>query len=161
MRVVASQRNNERYAIRDSDWLTGSLAHWLTGSLVNVYASSVQRLIFTLVYYWYNLMPLTRGTAGVGFAVVSGLLLASGYEFTTGLPDGVQLDWEALLESDYEVFAERMVSVVQPLLRESAAVLERMPSVRETLPTVEHVIEALIYEHAHEPKVLLSSEELS
>jgi hypothetical protein len=40
----------------------------------------MQYLTLVLVYYWYNLMPLTRGTAGVGFAVINGLLLAQGYE---------------------------------------------------------------------------------
>jgi hypothetical protein len=62
-----------------------------------------------------------------------------------GLPIGIQMDWEALLESDYAHFAASMLHMIRPILKASNAV-ETLPSIRETLPTVQHVIESLLYE---------------
>ena len=46
-------------------------------------------------YYWYNFMPLSRGSAAVGTVAVQGLMLAAGFDVAAPIPPGVQPDWEA------------------------------------------------------------------
>ncbi|KAB1214867.1 Tetratricopeptide repeat protein 13 [Morella rubra] len=43
---------------------------------------NVRDAILRMTYYWYNFMPLSRGSAVVGFVVMLGLLLAANMEFT-------------------------------------------------------------------------------
>lgn len=42
--------------------------------------------ILTYAYYWYNFMPLARGTAVVGYIVILGLFLAAGMPITAAIP---------------------------------------------------------------------------
>ena len=49
------------------------------------------------VFYWYNFMPLTRGTAMCGLLALHAILLAAGYAVSEPLPEGVQIDWLAIL----------------------------------------------------------------
>lgn len=42
--------------------------------------------ILTYVYYWYNFMPLARGTAVVGYIVILALFLAAGMPVTATIP---------------------------------------------------------------------------
>ncbi|RAL50569.1 hypothetical protein DM860_014511 [Cuscuta australis] len=65
---------------------------------------NVRDAILRITFYWYNFMPLSRGSAVVGFVVLLGLLLAANMEFTGSIPEGVQLDWEAILEPDPVAF---------------------------------------------------------
>ena len=47
-----------------------------------------------VLFYWYNFMPLARGTAAVGYTALLGLLLAGGREVTAPIPPNTQVDWE-------------------------------------------------------------------
>ncbi|KNC48184.1 TPR repeat protein [Thecamonas trahens ATCC 50062] len=51
----------------------------------------------TLTFYWYNFMPLTRGSAMCGLLGLHALLLSVGLELDAPIPDSVQFDWEAIL----------------------------------------------------------------
>jgi hypothetical protein len=42
-------------------------------------------------YFWYNLMPLARGTAGVGYASVLGLFYTAGLQVTASIPPNYQV----------------------------------------------------------------------
>lgn len=37
-------------------------------------------LVLHVAFYWYNFMPLSRGTAAVGLATIHAMFLALGYE---------------------------------------------------------------------------------
>ncbi|GMH24057.1 hypothetical protein Nepgr_025900 [Nepenthes gracilis] len=67
---------------------------------------SVREAILRMTYYWYNFMPLSRGSAVVGFVVLLGLCLAANMEFTGSIPQGLQVDWEAILNFDLNSFTE-------------------------------------------------------
>uniref|UniRef100_A0A4W3K2V6 Tetratricopeptide repeat domain 13 n=1 Tax=Callorhinchus milii TaxID=7868 RepID=A0A4W3K2V6_CALMI len=49
---------------------------------------AVCNLILSLVYYFYNLMPLSRGSSVVAYSVIMGALMASGKEVTGKIPKG-------------------------------------------------------------------------
>ena len=55
-------------------------------------------------------MPLSRGSAVVGFVVMLGLLLAANMKFTGKIPKGLQADWEAILNSDPRSFIDSIKS---------------------------------------------------
>ncbi|RWR81440.1 suppressor of RPS4-RLD 1 [Cinnamomum micranthum f. kanehirae] len=61
---------------------------------------NVKDSILRLAYYWYNFMPLSRGSAVVGYVVLLGLFLAANMEVTESIPQGIQVDWEAILSRD-------------------------------------------------------------
>jgi hypothetical protein len=42
-------------------------------------------------YFWYNLMPLARGTAGSGYASVLGMFYAAGLNVTASIPPNYQV----------------------------------------------------------------------
>ena len=50
-----------------------------------------------LAYYWFNFMPLARGSASVGLTTLLAVGLACGMPATAGAPEGRQVDWEAIL----------------------------------------------------------------
>ncbi|KAI8019236.1 Suppressor of RPS4-RLD 1 [Camellia lanceoleosa] len=60
-------------------------------------------------------MPLSRGSAAVGFVVLLGLLLAANMEFTGSIPEGFQVDWEAILNSDPNSFVDS-VKMIESIL---------------------------------------------
>ena len=55
------------------------------------------RAALRLAYYWYNMVPLSRGGSAVGLVTLHGLLLAAGCGAAVQPPPGVQVDWEAML----------------------------------------------------------------
>ncbi|CAI5516608.1 unnamed protein product [Closterium sp. Naga37s-1] len=68
------------------------------------YRQRIQDAILRLGYFWYQFMPLTRGSAMVGLISVLGLSLAADMETTAFIPKGVQVDWEALLSPSFAKF---------------------------------------------------------
>ncbi|KAL0660475.1 hypothetical protein Bca4012_081060 [Brassica carinata] len=74
-----------------------------------------------MTYYWYNFMPLARGTAVTGFIVLLGLLLAANM-FTESIPKGLQMDWEALLNVEPGFFVGSVIP-----FPENLHVVERSP----------------------------------
>ncbi|KAL2522527.1 Suppressor of RPS4-RLD 1 [Forsythia ovata] len=103
---------------------------------------NVRGAILRMTYYWYNFMPLARGSAVVGFVVLLGLLLAANMEFTGSIPEGLQVDWEAILESDPNSFVCSIKSWLYPSLKVSTS-WKGYPDVASTLETTGLVVAAL------------------
>ncbi|KAI4330750.1 hypothetical protein MLD38_029007 [Melastoma candidum] len=103
---------------------------------------NVRDAILRMTYYWYNFMPLSRGTAVVGFTVLLGLLLAAGMEFTGSIPQGVQVDWEAILNGDPNSFVDSVKSWLYPSLKVTMS-WKDYPDVWSTFPTTASVVAAL------------------
>ena len=62
-----------------------------------------------VLFYWYNFMPLSRGTAAVGFiSVLAMTSVLFNTKLNTPLPPRLQLDWEAILEERCEVFTSKI-----------------------------------------------------
>ncbi|CAI5459738.1 unnamed protein product, partial [Closterium sp. Yama58-4] len=100
----------------------------------------VQRAILDLAFYWYHLSPLSRGSAMVGWISVLGLSMAAGLHTTALVPEGMQVDWEAMLVPDLAAFNATIApwlfsSVQQPPWD--------LPNVHHALPTTHHVLAAL------------------
>ncbi|GMH35900.1 hypothetical protein BSKO_03768 [Bryopsis sp. KO-2023] len=72
------------------------------------------RSILTFVYYWYNFMPLARGTAASGHATLLALFWAAGMPVTRGIPPNYQIDWEAILEQHPNIFANELCQWMVP-----------------------------------------------
>lgn len=103
---------------------------------------NVRDAILRMTYYWYNFMPLSRGTAVVGFTVLLGLLLAANMEFTGSIPKGLQVDWEAILEFDSSSFVDSVKRWLYPSLKVSTS-WKNYPDVTSTFETTGSVIAAL------------------
>ncbi|CAI5980203.1 unnamed protein product [Closterium sp. NIES-64] len=91
---------------------------------------------------WYQLMPLTRGSAMVGLIAVLGLSMAAGMLTTAPIPHAMQVDWEAILVPHFAAFN----ASVAPWLYAPATVLaapSHLPLVAHVLPSTRHVIAAL------------------
>jgi len=98
--------------------------------------------ILTLTFYWYNFMPLSRGSAATGIMGLLSLFLAAGYEIDTTLKKGQQPDWEGILRPTPQDF----ISVIKPWLypaRKKSTLLDSLPSVENSFPTLRALIEAL------------------
>eukprot|EP00959_Pyramimonas_sp_CCMP1952_P277977 5810832-Pyramimonas_sp.AAC.1 len=49
---------------------------------------SLREKVLTLAFYWYNFMPLARGTAATGYIAILGFFLAIGHPITVPIPQG-------------------------------------------------------------------------
>ncbi|KAL7141472.1 hypothetical protein ABFS83_08G055300 [Erythranthe nasuta] len=103
---------------------------------------NAREAILRMTYYWYNFMPLSRGTAVIGFVVLLGLFLAANMEFTGKIPEGVQVDWEAILEPDPHSFISSVKSWLYPSLKTNTS-WKGYPDVASTLETTGLVVAAL------------------
>uniref|UniRef100_A0A8C7QHX0 Tetratricopeptide repeat domain 13 n=1 Tax=Oncorhynchus mykiss TaxID=8022 RepID=A0A8C7QHX0_ONCMY len=90
-------------------------------------ADAVCNLILSLVYYFCNLMPLSRGSSVVAYSVVMGALMASGKEVIGRIPKGKLVDFEAMTTHSPDSFIAR----------------HSLPSVAGTFPTTRTMIEVL------------------
>ena len=98
-----------------------------------------------LAFYWYNFMPLARGSAFCGYVMLLACRLAGGILGSQKIPNGVQVDWQAILEPDPERFVELMSSWISEDRAAIASVhtISDIPDVASTLPTLESRIKAL------------------
>jgi len=103
---------------------------------------NVRDSILRMTYYWYNFMPLSRGSAAVGFVVLLGLLLAANMEFTGSIPQGLQVDWEAILNLDPNSFVDSVKSWLYPSLKVTTS-WKDYPDVASTFETTGSVVAAL------------------
>ncbi|KAL5706923.1 hypothetical protein ACHQM5_025029 [Ranunculus cassubicifolius] len=101
----------------------------------------VRNGILTMTYYWYNFMPLSRGTAIVGYTVLLGLFLAANMEITQNIPQGLQVDWEAILTSDPTSFIESIKIWMYQSLKITSC--KDFPDIGSTLATTGSVIASL------------------
>lgn len=65
-----------------------------------------------LFYYWSNFSPLTRGSAFCGYGALFAIALAFGFQISSPIPEGKQLDWEAIFTPHPDTF----IQSVKPLL---------------------------------------------
>jgi len=71
----------------------------LMGALVDGNRPAIATAALHFAYYWYNFMPLARGTAVVGGMFLQAVFLAADMPVTASIPKGYQTDWEAILSS--------------------------------------------------------------
>ncbi|KAF8377615.1 hypothetical protein HHK36_030997 [Tetracentron sinense] len=103
---------------------------------------NVRGAILRMTYYWYNFMPLSRGSAAVGYVVLLGLFLAANMDVTGSIPQGLQVDWEAILTSDPNSFVDSIKSWLYPSVRITTS-WKDYPDVASTLATTGSVVAAL------------------
>uniref|UniRef100_A0A8C9WR45 Tetratricopeptide repeat domain 13 n=1 Tax=Scleropages formosus TaxID=113540 RepID=A0A8C9WR45_SCLFO len=130
-------------------------------------ADAVCNLVLYLVYYFCNLMPLSRGSSVVAYSVVMGALMASGKEVIGRIPKGKVkgqnlknyssvffllmkiiyivplklLDFEAMTTSSADSFSKTAKSWMN--LQSLPSWYYSLPSVGETFPTIRTMIEVL------------------
>ncbi|XP_074846296.1 tetratricopeptide repeat protein 13 isoform X2 [Carettochelys insculpta] len=104
-------------------------------------ADAVCNLILSLVYYFYNLMPLSRGSSVIAYSVIMGALMASGKEVAGKIPKGKLVDFEAMTAPGSEAFSKIARSWMN--LQSISPSYKSLPSVSETFPTLRAMIEVL------------------
>uniref|UniRef100_A0AAV2KDY1 Uncharacterized protein n=1 Tax=Knipowitschia caucasica TaxID=637954 RepID=A0AAV2KDY1_KNICA len=104
-------------------------------------ADAVCNLILSLVYYFCNLMPLSRGSSVVAYSVVMGALMASGKEVTGKIPKGKLVDFEAMTTSNPSSFSK--TSKMWMNLKSLPGWYQSLPSVAETFASSRTMIEVL------------------
>ncbi|XP_077879161.1 tetratricopeptide repeat protein 13 isoform X6 [Ictidomys tridecemlineatus] len=104
-------------------------------------ADAVCNLILSLVYYFYNLMPLSRGSSVIAYSVIVGALMASGKEVAGKIPKGKLVDFEAMTAPGSEAFSRIAKSWMN--LKSISPSYKALPSVSETFPTLRSMIEVL------------------
>ncbi|XP_006874222.1 PREDICTED: tetratricopeptide repeat protein 13 isoform X2 [Chrysochloris asiatica] len=104
-------------------------------------ADAVCNLILSLVYYFYNLMPLSRGSSVIAYSVIVGALMASGKEVAGKIPKGKLVDFEAMTAPGSEAFSKIAKSWMN--LKSISPSYKTLPSVSETFPSLRSMIEVL------------------
>jgi len=99
--------------------------------------------VLRLTFFWYNFMPLTRGSAAVGWEILMALLLACGFEVSSQAPEGVALDWEAILTPSSQDFISATRAWLLPICQPSEVCVDELPCVAEVVRTHGHVLDAL------------------
>ncbi|KAK9842872.1 hypothetical protein WJX74_003734 [Apatococcus lobatus] len=109
--------------------------------------------ILKYAYYWYNFMPLARGSAMVGYTTILSLFLAAGMPISAAIPKDYQVDWEAILESNPSKFVSAIGSWLYPPAAKGQPSTpapssqypdpETLPAVADVLITTRHRLEAL------------------
>lgn len=102
---------------------------------------SVLNIILTLAYYFYNLMPLSRGSSSVAYSVALGVMMSIGRQVTGRIPTGKLLEMEAMLSGAPDAFI--LVSKQWMLIKRLNIPTSLMPKVWEAFPTTRSVIEVL------------------
>eukprot|EP01126_Amoeba_proteus_P053953 TRINITY_DN6605_c0_g1_i2.p1 TRINITY_DN6605_c0_g1~~TRINITY_DN6605_c0_g1_i2.p1 ORF type:complete len:250 (+),score=49.54 TRINITY_DN6605_c0_g1_i2:86-835(+) len=109
----------------------------------------VTDLILTLAFYWYNFMPLSRGTAACGYISMVAMFLAVGVRVNTMVPLNFLVDWEAILQPKPEEFISRMKPWLGPnLVMIDMSEFDALPRVDQTFDTIRSMIEILNCENA-------------
>lgn len=83
----------------DYDQELAGLFDMLAGALAARGVAGVADAALRFAYYWYNFMPLARGSAFCGYVFMLGAFLAAGAPVRAAMPQHYQTDWEAILES--------------------------------------------------------------
>ncbi|XP_062857899.1 tetratricopeptide repeat protein 13 isoform X2 [Trichomycterus rosablanca] len=104
-------------------------------------ADAVCNLVLSLVYYFCNLMPLSRGSSIVAYSVVMGSLMASGKEVLGRIPAGKLVDFEAMTTSSPERFTKTAKTWMN--LKSLPSWYQNLPSVAETFQYARTMIEVL------------------
>nr|XP_006819295.1 PREDICTED: tetratricopeptide repeat protein 13-like [Saccoglossus kowalevskii] len=108
---------------------------------MDVHMDAVINLILSLVYYFYNLMPLSRGSSVVAYSVAMGLTMAAGKEVSGKIAKGKLVDLEAMLTGNPDAFIAMVKSWMN--LQRSTINLSSLPKMHDTFPTLRTMLEAL------------------
>ncbi|XP_035680932.1 suppressor of RPS4-RLD 1-like [Branchiostoma floridae] len=108
---------------------------------------TMYELSATLAYYWYNFMPLSRGSAACGLLSLHALLLAMDLQIEQPIPAGLQVDWEAIFLPTPRDFIGMLDEWVGSSLQHlESSPLRSLPNVSETFPTLRSILEILNHE---------------
>eukprot|EP01126_Amoeba_proteus_P056613 TRINITY_DN7132_c0_g1_i2.p1 TRINITY_DN7132_c0_g1~~TRINITY_DN7132_c0_g1_i2.p1 ORF type:complete len:433 (+),score=77.31 TRINITY_DN7132_c0_g1_i2:2000-3298(+) len=112
----------------------------------------VSDLILTLTFYWYNFMPLSRGTAACGYIGMLAMFLAVGIKIDTMVPEKVLVDWEAILRPNPLEFIEQ----IKPWMYPARVLIDRseflsLPDMSRECNTIRTMTEFLNFELSHVP----------
>ncbi|CAI5984421.1 unnamed protein product [Closterium sp. NIES-65] len=108
----------------------------------SLYQQRIRENILRISYYWFQLMPLSRGSAMVGLVSILGLSMAADMETTARIPRDVLVDWEGLFATRFQDFYDAVAPWLYSSVKRSPW---HLPIVREALPTTRHVLAALSY----------------
>jgi len=110
----------------------------------NMDLDKVSDLILQFTYFWYNFMPLSRGTAACGYIGLVAMFLAIGIKIKDLVPEKLLVDWEAILRPTPEDFIQQIKPWLYPS-RENIDIeeFESLPDMNKTFPTIKSYIEAL------------------
>ncbi|XP_014666241.1 PREDICTED: tetratricopeptide repeat protein 13-like [Priapulus caudatus] len=134
MRTIAYHAELDYIFLRLSDDIRKTGVHKISD------ADGLSHLILSLVYYFYNLMPLTKGSSAIAYSVALGLFMSIGREVTSRIPPGKLMQFEAMLSGGQDSFI--MVTKLWMKIKKSQS-LSSLPLVREHLPTTRKVLEIL------------------
>lgn len=99
--------------------------------------------VLRLTFFWFQFMPLTRGSAAVGWAMMMALLLACDYEVVTSMPEGVSLDWEAILTPSVHDFTAANRPWLANAVEPKDTTVDQLPSVGLEVGTYRRMLEVL------------------
>lgn len=100
--------------------------------------------ILSIAFYWYNFMPLARGTAACGYISILGMFLATGTHLQAKIPQNVMLDWDAILlpsPTDFIATCKDWMLPHRKTLDETA--FDALPLVQDAIPTLRHLFTVL------------------
>ncbi|CAI5960838.1 unnamed protein product, partial [Closterium sp. NIES-64] len=118
-----------------------------------LYRHRIQHAILRLAFFWFQVMPLTRGSAMGGMVAILGLSMAADMQTTALIPPNMHVDWEALLSTRHEDFAAQ----VQPWLYAAVQASPwHLPLVHQVLSTPRLVLAALTHSLTFESEVNLN-----
>ncbi|XP_052788997.1 tetratricopeptide repeat protein 13-like isoform X3 [Mya arenaria] len=112
-----------------------------TGSSKVSEMDPVINIILSMSYYFYNLMPLSRGSSVVAYSVALGLIMSVGRQVTGKLPTSKLLEMEAMLSGAPDAFI--MVTKQWMNIKRLTSPMSGLPTVWETFPTVRSALEVL------------------
>ena len=98
----------------------------------------ILRSIYSFAFFWYNFMPLTRGTAAGGMMFMMALLASLGMQIGKHIPKGMQTDWEAILCEYPQKFGDVMYGWMKDSLIQLD--IDKIPVISEIIPTVRDVV---------------------
>ena len=126
------------------DFIFGKLKAAITKPKEERDLDEISDWILTLTFFWYNFMPLARGTAACGYIGLLGLFLSIDIEITANVPALQQVDWEGILNPQHDIFINALKPWMYPA-RTPTKILDELPPVTETFGTLRKMIEALNY----------------
>ncbi|ELP85009.1 tetratricopeptide repeat protein, putative [Entamoeba invadens IP1] len=103
----------------------------------------LMKAVTTFLFYWYNFMPLSRGTAVTGFVFLLGMFASFGLKLNKHIPKGLQTDWEAILCEDPEKFNEIMFQWMDEEFVKFD--IDSIPEIPKAIPTLRSALECLNY----------------
>ena len=86
----------------------------VVSSLQGTSLERIRYAAFQMFYYFVNFAPLSRGSAISAYIVLNAIMIVGGYYISSPIPEGIQLDWEAILahrKEDFITFAIACITV--------------------------------------------------